>query len=263
MTPSASLTDYIATRWYRAPEVILSWRQYTAAIDVWSVGCILAELIRRKPLLPAQTEQEQMMMITNLIGKPDAALIDQIEDNDNRTFMRQLPSTRGKDFNELFRTANEHAIDLIKKMLTFDPARRITIDQALAHPYMERLHFEDDEPTGTPVCDFDFDFELFSLKIPEYKELIFEEIKLYHSNEAVEEYERIKQRHPKGHLHTRYPKERLRTMYKQDPTILAIYNNRANNAAASTSSSSATTASSTAAATETSSSAAAASSNAQ
>ena len=97
---------------------------------------------------------------------------------------------------------------------------------------MERLHFEDDEPTGTPVCDFDFDFELFSLKIPEYKELIFEEIKLYHSQEAVEEYERIKTRLPKGHLHTRYPKERLRTMYKQDPTILAIYNNLRSDAAA-------------------------------
>ena len=84
MTQSASLTDYIATRWYRAPEVILSWKQYTAAIDVWSVGCILAELIRRKPLLPAQNEQEQMMMITNLIGKPDDKLIEQIEDVDNR-----------------------------------------------------------------------------------------------------------------------------------------------------------------------------------
>lgn len=56
MTPSALLTDYIATRWYRAPEVILSWKQYTGAIDVWSVGCILAELIKRKPLLPAQNE---------------------------------------------------------------------------------------------------------------------------------------------------------------------------------------------------------------
>ena len=78
MTPSAILTDYIATRWYRAPEVILSWRQYTGAIDVWSVGCILAELIKRRPLLPAQTEQEQMMMITNLVGKPDAKLIDKI-----------------------------------------------------------------------------------------------------------------------------------------------------------------------------------------
>ena len=59
------------------------------------------------------------MMITNLVGKPEAALIDQIEDADNRTFMRQLPNNKGKDFNELFRGANEQAIDLIKKMLTF------------------------------------------------------------------------------------------------------------------------------------------------
>jgi serine/threonine protein kinase len=57
-TSQTALTDYIATRWYRAPEVILSWRKYTAAIDVWSVGCILAELIIRKPLLPASSEEE-------------------------------------------------------------------------------------------------------------------------------------------------------------------------------------------------------------
>ena len=137
--------------------------------------------------------------------------------------MHQLPNNRGKDFTELFRGANEQAIDLIKKMLTFDPKRRITIDQALAHPYMERLHFEEDEPTGEPVNDFDFDFELFSLKIPEYKELIFEEIKLYHSTEAEEKYEALKRSHPQGHLYTRYPKERLRTMYKQDPSVLKIY----------------------------------------
>lgn len=52
------MTDYIATRWYRAPEVILSWKRYSAGIDVWSVGCILAELITRKPLLPAASEEE-------------------------------------------------------------------------------------------------------------------------------------------------------------------------------------------------------------
>jgi len=177
MTPSAALTDYIATRWYRAPEVILSWKQYTAAIDVWSVGCILAELIRRKPLLPAQNEQEQMMMITNLIGKPSNDLIDQIEDLDNRQFMKNLPAQKGKDFRELFKGySNPQAIDLIKKMLTFDPARRITIEEALEHPYMERLHYPEDEPTGSPVHAFDFDFEIYSLKINEYKELIFDEI---------------------------------------------------------------------------------------
>ena len=57
-TASAVMTDYIATRWYRAPEVILSWKRYSTAIDVWSVGCILAELITRKPLLPATSEEE-------------------------------------------------------------------------------------------------------------------------------------------------------------------------------------------------------------
>lgn len=164
-------------------------------------------------------------MITNLIGKPEQALIDQIEDVDNRSFMKMLPSSRGKDFTELFRGANAHAIDLIKKMLHFDPEQRITIEQALAHPYMERLHWEPDEPTGEPVVDFDFDFELYSLKIPEYKELIFEEIQLYHSEEAMAAYLERKRTQRHG-MHTRYPKERLRTMYKQDPSILSIYSQR-------------------------------------
>jgi serine/threonine protein kinase len=143
------LTDYIATRWYRAPEVILSWKQYTGSIDVWSVGCILAELIRRKPLLPATSEQEQMHMITELVGNPDTKFIAQIDDEDNRTFMKQLPKRKGQDFNELFKGApNPEAIDLVKKMLIFDPDKRITVAEALAHPYMKNLHFEDDEPMG-------------------------------------------------------------------------------------------------------------------
>jgi serine/threonine protein kinase len=74
-TQQTALTDYIATRWYRAPEVILSWRKYTAAIDVWSVGCILAELIIRKPLLPATSEEEQLNMITKLLGNPSPKLV--------------------------------------------------------------------------------------------------------------------------------------------------------------------------------------------
>ena len=63
-----------------------------------------------------------MMMITELVGKPSDALIEAVEDSDNRTFMRSLPAKTGKDFNELFRNANPEAIDLLKKMLIFDPA---------------------------------------------------------------------------------------------------------------------------------------------
>ena len=86
----SALTDYIATRWYRAPEVILSWKKYTAAVDVWSVGCILAELIIRKPLLPASSEEEQLNMITKLLGNPSSKLLNQIENEKNREFVLQL-----------------------------------------------------------------------------------------------------------------------------------------------------------------------------
>lgn len=86
---------------------------------------------------------------------------------------------------------------------------------------MEKLHFVDDEPTGDPVADFDFDFELYSLKIGEYKELIFEEIKLYHDQAEINQYMQNKKQFPKGVLNQRYTKDRLRTMYKQDPVILA------------------------------------------
>ena len=173
--------------------------------------------------MPASNEQEQMMMITELVGKPSDALIEAVEDSDNRTFMRSLPAKTGKDFNELFRSANPEAIDLLKKMLIFDPAQRITIKQALEHPYMAALHMEEDELEGEPVSNYDFDFELFSLKIPEFKELLYEEIKLYHGEEDKARYEELKAAHPEGSLHLKYGKNRLRTMYKQDPQVLAIF----------------------------------------
>lgn len=103
MTPSALLTDYIATRWYRAPEVILSVKKYSGAIDIWSVGCIMAELFKRKPLLPAQNEQDLMHMITNLVGSPDFTFINKIEDEENKRFILQMPKKKGQDFNELFK----------------------------------------------------------------------------------------------------------------------------------------------------------------
>ena len=61
----AAMTDYVATRWYRAPEVILSWKKYTKAIDMWSIGCILAELVGRKPIFPGSDSQHQLQLITD------------------------------------------------------------------------------------------------------------------------------------------------------------------------------------------------------
>ena len=134
--------------------------------------------------------------------------------------MKQLPPRKGTDFNELFKGwPNPDAIDLAKKLLTFDPEKRITIEGALAHPYLKNLHYPDDEPTGEPVSRFDFDFELYSLKTPEYKDLIYEEIQLYHDEAAVNNYLKLKAENPDGHLWRRYGRERLRTMYKHDKEL--------------------------------------------
>lgn len=187
-TAQTALTDYIATRWYRAPEVILSWKKYTAAIDVWSTGCILAELITRKPLLPAVSEEDQLNMITKLLGNPKESTVNKIEHAKNKDFVRQLPKREGTDFNKLFKGANPLAIDLLQKMLTYDPDERITVEEALAHPYMKQLHCPEDEPITTPVSAFDFDFEKYSLSREDFKDLMFSEIALYHSDEAAQLY---------------------------------------------------------------------------
>lgn len=104
-------------------------------------------------------------------------------------------------------------------MLTFDPAKRISIEDALGHPYMKNLHFVDDEPVGEPVSRFDFDFELYSLKTNEYKELIYEEIQLYHDESQVNNYMKLKESNAEGCLWKRYGRDRLRTMYKNDKQL--------------------------------------------
>jgi serine/threonine protein kinase len=100
----------------------------------------------------------------------------------------QLPKREGKKFDELFKGANPLAIDLLQKMLTYDPEDRITVADALQHEYLKQLHYPDDEPTTEPVSAFDFDYEKFSLSKEDFKDLMFDEIMLYHSDDAAFNY---------------------------------------------------------------------------
>jgi serine/threonine protein kinase len=100
-------------------------------------------------------------------------------------------------------------------MLTFDPLKRITIDDALAHPYMAQLHFPEDEPTCDLVQAFDFDFEIYSLKKEDYKDLIYEEIMLYHDEDSVKTYLKDKAENLEGILFRRYGKDRIKKKFKK------------------------------------------------
>jgi serine/threonine protein kinase len=149
-------TNYVQTRWYRAPELLLNNPTISPQTDMWSIGCILGELLGRKVLFKGNCPVDQMKKIINILGTPE-------DPNDIKgseegiKFVLELPYCRPKDFHTMFPNANSLAIDLLKQMLVFNHEKRITTDQALKHPYFKDLYDERD----ILVCDkkFDFSFE--------------------------------------------------------------------------------------------------------
>lgn len=166
------MTEYVVTRWYRAPELLLN-SDYTASIDIWSVGCIFLELMNRRPLFPGRDHVHQMRLLTELLGTPTESDLGFIRNEDSKRYLRQLPPLPRQPLATVFPHVHPLAIDLVDKMLTFDPKRRITVEEALAHPYLERLHDTADEP----VCPepFSFEFEQQFLDEEQMKEMIYRE----------------------------------------------------------------------------------------
>ena len=162
------LSEYVATRWYRAPEVILSWNYYTKAIDMWSVGCIFAELIGRKPLFRGTDYIQQINCILDIIGTPsEEEIANTIQNEKARKYVRSLGYHAKVSFAKLYPQASLEALDLLEGLLTFDPMKRITVEQALEHPYFVGLHDPNDEPSCPSA--FNFDFEKDALSKEQYR----------------------------------------------------------------------------------------------
>ncbi|KAI9921737.1 hypothetical protein PsorP6_000132 [Peronosclerospora sorghi] len=166
------LTEYVVTRWYRAPEIMLSSREYTKAIDMWSTGCIFAELLGRTPLFPGDDYIHQLQIICEKIGTPCEEDMHFVVSERAKRFMKNQPVRPGTSFAKLFPKATPEAIDLLQRMLVFDPAKRISVEEALAHSYLASLHSLEDEPVAESA--FSFDFEKEELTESRLKELIFE-----------------------------------------------------------------------------------------
>ncbi|WWC91694.1 uncharacterized protein L201_006640 [Kwoniella dendrophila CBS 6074] len=143
----SKLTEYVATRWYRAPEIMLSNKRYTTAIDVWSIGCILAELLGGKPLFKGKDYVDQLNLIMGVLGTPDDETLARVSSEKALAYMKTLPHSPKIEFTELFPNADPDALDLLDKLLAFDPAQRIDVTQALSHPYLATYHDESDEPS--------------------------------------------------------------------------------------------------------------------
>ncbi|KAG2061980.1 CMGC MAPK protein kinase [Suillus hirtellus] len=181
-TPGAKetglMTEYVATRWYRAPEIMLSFKMYTKAIDLWAVGCILAEMLTGKPLFPGRDYSHQLNLILDIIGTPTLDEFYSITSRRSRDYIRALPIRKGRKFQSLFPKATPEAIDFLQRTLTFDPKKRLTVDEALNHPYLAAYHDPEDEPVVASLDPDYFDFDQFKddLTKADLKELLYDEI---------------------------------------------------------------------------------------
>ncbi|XP_068953188.1 mitogen-activated protein kinase 15 [Petaurus breviceps papuanus] len=142
-----ALTEYVATRWYRAPEILLSSHRYTQGVDMWSLGCILGEMLLGRPLFPGTSTLNQLELILAAIPAPNkedflaigseysASVLHRMGPRQLLTLDSRLPPTTPPE-----------ALDMLQRLLVFDPEKRLTADEALRHPYVRRFHCPAKEP---------------------------------------------------------------------------------------------------------------------
>jgi serine/threonine protein kinase len=187
--PSAIFwTDYVATRWYRAPELCGSFfSKYTPAIDIWSIGCIFAELLTGRPLFPGKNVVHQLDLITDLLGTPSSETLSRIRNEKARRYLSCMRKKHPVPFTQKFRNADPLALRLLERLLAFDPKDRPTAEEALADPYFASLANLEREPSRHPISKLEFEFERRKLAKDDVRELIYREILEYHP-QMLEEY---------------------------------------------------------------------------
>eukprot|EP01002_Notosolenus_urceolatus_P001063 NODE_1269_length_1497_cov_96.019337_g1054_i0.p1 GENE.NODE_1269_length_1497_cov_96.019337_g1054_i0~~NODE_1269_length_1497_cov_96.019337_g1054_i0.p1 ORF type:complete len:372 (-),score=133.15 NODE_1269_length_1497_cov_96.019337_g1054_i0:109-1224(-) len=174
----SALTEYVVTRWYRPPELLLMASHYTAAVDIWSAGCIFAELLNRKPLFPGKDYIHEVNLITDVIGVPSEEDLQLVQSEEALRYLRSMGKKKPVPMRELFPKASKLACDFLEKMLIFNPAKRMTAEQALEHPYLAQLH----DPADEPSCPKKFFWarDNDELTEPELRDCFIKEIQRFH-----------------------------------------------------------------------------------
>jgi mitogen-activated protein kinase 15 len=133
-----ALTEYVATRWYRAPEILLASPKYTKGVDMWSVGCILGEMLLGTPIFPGTSTFNQLERILKYIPQPSKVDIDSIQSHYGPSVIERASSGPKKSLDDLVPNSSKESLDLIRRLLQFNPNKRMTADEALTHPYVIR-----------------------------------------------------------------------------------------------------------------------------
>ncbi|ETW09608.1 CMGC/MAPK protein kinase [Aphanomyces invadans] len=181
------MTEHVVTRWYRAPELMLQPDgQYNTGVDMWSVGCIFAEILGRKAFFPGKNFIHQLTLIFDVIGTPCTNDVKKMKSTQAQRFIKSLGKKAKVPFRTLFPTASPDAIDLLDKLLQFDPTARCTVDEALAHPYMQgidkRYAYKD---ISVPAGRLQMPFESQNVSRNDLVKLIQQEVNAFHANSVA------------------------------------------------------------------------------
>ncbi|ESN93518.1 hypothetical protein HELRODRAFT_157859 [Helobdella robusta] len=173
MKENLDLTPYVVARSYRAPEILFNWMHYKPNVDVWSTGCILAELLTNQVLFKSEDSIQHINCIFGLLGTPSKELLNKMTSEDAQTYIQQLPRTEKKDFKMVFPGADLQALDLLEKMFDLDPDTRILASECLAHPFLKQLSDPSDEPE---LQIYDSSFEDETKDLSTWKKLLYDEV---------------------------------------------------------------------------------------
>jgi len=138
--PLKVYTHEVVTLWYRAPEILLGKDKYSTPVDIWSTGCIFAEMVTKSPLFPGDSEIDQIYRIFRTLGTPNKQIWQDWGDiNKLKEYQPSLPNFSAQPLNSLFPNLESNGIDLMNKMLQYEPCNRISAKEALLHPYFSDL----------------------------------------------------------------------------------------------------------------------------
>lgn len=170
-----TMTDYVATRWYRAPEILLGSSSYTKGVDMWSLGCIFGEILTGKPTFPGQSTMNQLDRILELTDKPSLEDIQAMQSPYAATMLEALPLTPPRKLHEIFPKQGLEALLLLQGLLQFNPARRLSATEALEQPYVTIFHDPESETTCERVISMPID-DNTKLSVAEYRGKLYRDI---------------------------------------------------------------------------------------
>ncbi|XBW38175.1 hypothetical protein QEN19_003770 [Hanseniaspora menglaensis] len=170
------ITSYVATRWYRAPELMLCRKKYSKAIDLWACGCILAEFYGRKPVFIGNDQMHQVIEILKVLGTPKKeTILNYGSSVALEIFLPPKPQYSKIDWHKIYPFASNQGIDLIEKLLNWDPERRLNCEQVLEHSFLKSVKNINDEPV-CPYGIFNFCYESEVTSVSGLTKLLYKEV---------------------------------------------------------------------------------------